>query len=87
MCTASEAEGARLPDGWSLDVLVNEQGYHVGSLAKDGRNLCNISFGQPFMSFAQARQALSVKAIEWIAEYSQREHTGETHFGDLHDQA
>ncbi|MBN8751131.1 MAG: hypothetical protein J0I65_27060 [Variovorax sp.] len=74
---------SKFPPDWALAVALNEHGYHVGTLSYRGKTLCHISFGRPFVSLAEAELALGDTAADWIAEYLQRSHSGETQFGDI----
>ena len=60
-----------------------DSGYFVGIVSRAGRRHCRISLNTDFASEEAARTALAVKARLWIAEYLQRDHSGDTRPADL----
>lgn len=67
---------------WTMTIS-SEGHQHVAIVEYTGKPLCRLSLAVEGMSNDEIRTALAEKARAWIAEYTNRPHSGDSGFAEL----
>jgi hypothetical protein len=85
--STDESIGSTDSAGWSMQVgeeagADGEVVYHA-TVYRAGAYVCRIALADNYPDRVAAEEALKLRVQQWIAEYAERPHSGQTWFGPM----